>query len=349
MRPAWNAWYVGINFVGRRLCAKSRLQLLDRAKALVAWTLALSAPLACAVASPLVGRAADESSTESARQTGELIARIEDWAGSGATVVEWSEVHEPGFRFFAIGRGQFSRLVALEGDRWPPLEGSAVLHAVVEHGARNPVQLARLALKLSADNGTLVTDAKRDMAGVPPAEAALAAAPKLDMQTLTYFYRSSRTRNLSRSRLDLATANVETETVTQLVAAVAGADAALEQARKELFSDSTALQMAAVDKLVSMAGDERVAAMLIDAVQHHASPIARGAAATGLGRVGTKAAVPGLSAVVRSDPDSTVRAASAEALGKIGVPAARAALQDASADADVDVREAAIRALKRLR
>lgn len=309
--------------------------------AVLTLSLALAGP--CAGAEPARERA-------TGRQGADMtpLAHVQSWAGSDSTVVEWTEARHPGFQFFVVGKNQSSRLVVVEAGKWPPLEHEAALRALVERGAREPVQLARACLKIAEGAEELITVPGSGLDGIPPAEAVLARAPEISGGVLTFFFRSARNRALSRTQIQLAGGAVKTELAAQLVSTATGSDGALAEARKGLFSDSNALQQLAVDKLVSLASDPRAVALLTEAVQSHGSPFARGIAAAGLGRCKAVAAVPVLSVVLRKDKDAAVRKSAVEALGKIGDAAARPALTEASGDEDEEVKWAAARALKKL-
>ncbi len=95
-------------------------------------------------------------------------------------------------------------------------------------------------------------------------------------------------------------------------------------------------------------GGEESATVLSEVLRQDPSPLVRHEAAFALGQMGRRSAIPALVKTMLGDLSKLVRHESAAALGSIGAHSARAQLEQASTDPDIDVRLSARVALNYL-
>ena len=276
--------------------------------------------------------------------TSTTIDRLKAWVGPDLGVNPWHDVKVPGVElFYAANTIQFRGIAVVAGAP-DPLTGKEALRAVRDRGVSDPAQLASLALLFLARGEHPILDPAKVTADLPAARK-LVHPPRIQGNVLEAWSLDERGELLVRHRIDLATL----ERTSQAGQAIATAqrdpvDVALEQ----LAGPGPSFYDGAIDALVAACKDPRAAPALNDVIAKHKHPAARAWAAFQSPNCRDARTVAVLIAALEKDADAKVRKHAADALGKLAAKEARAALEKAQRDPDLDVAGAAGRALKKL-
>lgn len=276
--------------------------------------------------------------------------RVRRAGGAGAAVIPWREVALPKIELFwletrtASGKADGRGIAVVEG-KLPWLEGDKAMAAVAAR-TKDAATLARAAIVLLLDRGTLLEKPDDSPSPLPPAHRAVITPPVLTAAALEFWYFAGRPGTV-KVHVDLATWKLRQTSIGSV--AQAGQDP-IELAKQQLADAGLTVNQWGIDKLVAACADPRAAAVLVDALATNPRAPTRARAAAALTKCKPAGAVAALSAALRKDADAGVRKAAVEALGTLADPAARPALEHAAkADADTDVRSYAQWALGKLK
>ena len=276
--------------------------------------------------------------------------RVRRAAGAGAAVIPWREVSLPKLELFwletrtAAGKVD-GRGIAVVGGKLPWLEGARAMAAVAA-ATNDAATLARAAIVLLLDRGTLLAKPDDSPSPLAPAHRAVITPPVSTATALEFWYFAGRSGTV-KVHVDLATWKLRQ---TPIAAVVQAGQDPIELARQQLADPGLTVNQWGIDKLVAACADPRAAAVLLDALATNPRAPTRARAAAALTRCKAAGAVAALGAALRKDADVGVRKAAVEALGTLADPAARPALEQAAkADADTEVRSYAQWALGKLK
>jgi hypothetical protein len=301
-----------------------------------------SAPL------PVAARKDPKMTTTAPTTPKTTIERLQAWAGPDFGINPWHDVKVADVElYYAANTVQYRGIAVVVGASAPPfapLTGADGFRACVGHGVSDPAQLASLALHFFAAGGKPVVDgtaAKQET----PAVQHLVREPSVDHGILEFWGLDQRGELLVRYHLDLTTLRFESQAGQVITAAKKNPiDVAVEQ----LAGTSSLMYQGAIDMLVAACKDPRAAKVLDDVIAKHKNAEARAWAAFQGATCHSPNTVAVLIAALQKDPEAPVRKQAADALGKLGAKEAKAALEHAQKDPDLDVAGAAGRALKKL-
>jgi len=276
------------------------------------------------------------------------IERLQAWAGPDFGINPWHDVKVPEVElYYAANTVQYRGVAVVVGPSAPPfapLTGADGFRACVGHGISDPAQLASLALHFFAAGGKPVVDGTAAKQETPEVQR-LVRAPVIDHGVLEFWGLDQRGELLVRYHLDLSTLHVESQAGRAIIASKRNPiDVAVEQ----LAGTSSLLYEGAIDMLVAACKDPRTAKILDDVIAKHKNAEARRLAAFQSATCHGPNTVAVLITALEKDPEAPVRKQAADALGKLAAKEAKAALERAQHDPDLDVAGAAGRALKKL-
>lgn len=272
------------------------------------------------------------------------IERLQAWVGPNLGVNPWHDVKVPGVELYYAANTIEHRGIAVVTGVPDPLTGKEAFRAVRDRGIADPARLASLALLLLAHGEKPILDPSSVTEDLPEVRK-LVRAPAIRDNVLEVWTFDKRGELLVRYRVDLGTLEISSQPGQNLVTAQRDP---IEVAVQHLAGSNNSMYQSAIDMLVAACKDPRAPAALNNVIAKHKHPEARGWAAFQSPSCRDGKTPDVLIAALEKDADATVRKHAADALGKLGVKQARAALEKAQRDPDLDVAGAAGRALKKL-
>jgi hypothetical protein len=270
------------------------------------------------------------------------LERLQAWVGPNLGVNPWHDVKVPGVELYYAGNTIEHRGIAVVTGVPDPLTGKEAFRAVRDRGIADPARLASLALLLLAHGEKPILDPSSVTEDLPEVRK-LVRAPAIHGNVLEVWSFDQRGETLVRYRIDLGTLEISSQLGQTLVAPRDPIEVALQH-----LAGPTDSMNGAIDMLVAACTDPRAAPALNNVIAKHKHAEARAWAAFQSPNCRDGKTVAVLIAALEKDADAKVRKHAADALGKLGAKEARAALEKAQRDPDLDVAGAAGRALKKL-
>lgn len=272
-------------------------------------------------------------------------------AGTGAVVIPWREATLPGIQLFwletktASGKTDGRGIAVVDG-KLPWLERDKAMDAVVAAGVTDATTLARAAIQLLLNRGTLLVKPDDSPAQLTPAYKAVITPPTATTDALEFWYFAGRGGTL-KVRVDRKGWR---PTQTPIDSIVQAKQDPIDLAKGWLADASLSVNQWGIDKLIASCSDPRAPSLLAETLSTNPRSATRAAAAGALAKCKAAGAVSALGAALANDAEAAVRKAAVEALGTLADAAARPALEKAAkGDADANVRSYAEWALTKLK